>query len=336
MGWSDLFRSKSSRLEPDPRLRWFGKLPTYADYYSSATDVDWAVEFHDWLLKGVELHLSRAIGSRRVPSALLMVRLPKGKMTVFATLQDYGGDMRGRPFPLVFYTAVPTALWPGPTSDAIPAAVRVFEILGKQWDRVSRFFNAPGRFEAVFGGQELNLDELASATQDGAWAAVARRLSLEQWFEAARPGREDTKLADWVSLVARWGQSIAQLESEEFEPTLRFPLAPTLPLEVQIAGWMRWLERRMAVEKRALSLLVTPDEGGSQARLNVVARELVADDFLLLTAAGASLSYVDDLCRVAERPTGTGESEPATAAEVVPMVAPTPVGTWADLIEAEN
>ena len=59
MGWTDLFKSKSARQNPDPQIRWFGKLPTYPDYYSSKADEAWAVEFNSWVLKGYERFIGR-------------------------------------------------------------------------------------------------------------------------------------------------------------------------------------------------------------------------------------------------------------------------------------
>ena len=58
MSWTDLF--KKSRLKTDPRIRWFGKLPTYPDYYSSPADEDWVVEFNDFVLKGFEIYQQRS------------------------------------------------------------------------------------------------------------------------------------------------------------------------------------------------------------------------------------------------------------------------------------
>ena len=43
MALRKLFKSKASKLRADPRIRWFGKLPTYPDYYSSHADEEWAV-----------------------------------------------------------------------------------------------------------------------------------------------------------------------------------------------------------------------------------------------------------------------------------------------------
>ncbi|MBN2559716.1 MAG: hypothetical protein JXQ75_02135, partial [Phycisphaerae bacterium] len=125
MSWTNLFKSKKGpNLTPDPRLRWFGKLPTYADYYNSTADEAWTREFNDWILDGYEIYYRRLKsaeadeprggngGKRRLPISACVIRLPKSGMTVLASVQDYGGDMRGRPFPISFYVAVPSEEWP--------------------------------------------------------------------------------------------------------------------------------------------------------------------------------------------------------------------------------
>ena len=133
MGWTDLFKSKAGKLKPDPKIRWFGKLPTYPDYYSSPADEAWAVEFNDWVMKGFELYRNRCAGNRdahsRMPLCCCALRLPKSGMTVFASILDFGGDMRGRPFPVCFYAGLPAPHWPGPTSDTLVGATRVMRDL---------------------------------------------------------------------------------------------------------------------------------------------------------------------------------------------------------------
>jgi hypothetical protein len=337
MGWKDLFKSKAPKAAPDPRLRWFGKLPTYADYYSSATDEEWAVEFNEWVLKGFEIYLTRRRdGPReaRLPLAVCALRLPKSGMTVFVYVEDYGGDMRGRPFPLCFYVGVPSALWPGPTSDRILPGLRVLRDLMGLRPLISRFFNNPGRFESVFGGREIDLRGIDEETRDASWQSAAQNLSLAEWFEAARPCLKVNDLPTWLQLAGAWGDDIARLESEEFGPTLRFPLVmgnvgvPSVPgLEAQVSGWLRWLEQRMNLEERVFSLLICKTSEDSTGYMSVVLRELAADDFLLMTSQARSLSYVDDLCLLA--PTAKQDHDGAQAEATVR--APE---RWADFVEA--
>jgi hypothetical protein len=346
--WTGLFGSRPPKRKPDPRIRWFGKLPTYADYYSSGSDEEWVVEFNDWILEGVETYLrhsrdarrsgtrsahgSHPSGSTRLSPACLTIRLPKSGMTVFASVQDYGGDMVGRPFPLCFYVGVPTVQWTGPTSDQLAGATRLLSDLTELHSEIVHFLNAPGGFKSMFDDRELDLTGIDGQTSDDSWLQAASRISMADWFDAAREelGAED--LGAWLGRVRRWGERIGSLESNSFEPTLCFPLARGVDLHLQAAGWIRWLESRLNLRRRALSLLVTGGPADDQARrLVVIARNPGAEDFLLLTSLGGSLRYVDDLSR-AEGPAGPSGADisPGT-----PTREPALAWSWADFVQAE-
>ncbi len=324
-GWADLFKSKSPKLKPDPVIRWFGKLPTYADYYSSKAEDAWINEFNDWILKGFEIHHNRGGAARppgghaaRLPLSGGIVRLPRSQMTVLFSIQDYGGDMRGRPFPLCLYVAVPTPAWPGPGSASVGSAVRVLTTLLKLRREVVRFLNAPGRLESVLGDREVSLDGFDDGDLDDGWIAEARKLSFAEWFAGARDALEVKEEAAWLALAARWGGNITTLDGADFEPTLSLPLARGVPLMLQMAGWLRWLESRMKLTGRSLSLLYVCDERDEEPqRMVVVARELVPEDFLLLSVGFRTLPYVDDLASVKppDNPPPGSEPEPETVPE---------------------
>lgn len=343
--WTGLFGSRLPKRRPDPRIRWFGKLPTYADYYSSGLDEEWVVEFNDWILEGFETYLRsfrekrtaassavRSSGLARLPVAGLTIRLPKSGMTVLASVQDYGGDMVGRPFPLCFYVAVPTAQWTGPTSDRLAGASRVLSDLAQLHNEIVHFLNAPGGFKSLFDDRELDLTGIDGQTSDDSWLQAASAIPMADWFASAmeEPGTEG--LDAWLERVGRWGERIAALESDTFEPTLCFPLARGVNLHLQTAGWIRWLESRLNLRRRALSLLLIDGSVDDQAsRLMVIARYLSAGDFLLLTPLGSSLRYVDDLCRAENTagPTGDDGRQGPLSRE------PVPAGSWADFVQAK-
>jgi hypothetical protein len=321
--WTDIFKFGSSKTKamPDPRIRWFGKLPTYADYYSSKTDAEWAVEFNDWILKGYEIYLNRHRESNRrskktlLPISGCAVRLPKSGMTVLASIQDYGGDMRGRSFPIVFYVGIPNELMPGPTSDRVGDVIRSVQALIRLRSDVMRFFKTPTRFESVFEDRHLELDAIDPKKSDNGWRAKAKTVSLTDWFDGARPAVELDDPNRWFSLVDRWGGHVKALEGNGFEPTFAFPLSACCGMDVQVSGWTRWLESRMDLKRRSLCLMVTGEQEEGTARLSVVARELVHEDFLLATALWRTLPYLDDLSAVGahEQPTsedGAGAGEP--------------------------
>ena len=296
MAWTSLFKSK---LEPDPRVRWFGKLPTYADYYSSPPDEDWAVEFNEWVLKGFEIYQSRLIQSggrrQRVPVLQCVIRLPKSKMTALASLQDYGGDMHGRPFPLCFFVGVPTAQWSGPSGDQVAAAVRVIGDLTALHRQVPRMLKGPGRFESIFGDRTVDLGSVVEVAADGSWQEQALSLPLADWFAGAEAALRVKDPQAWFELAVRWGDRIAGLECDTFEPTLRLPLAGGIAVNVQAAGWLRWLESRMDLRRRALCLVICGETEREPGHLCVIARETVPEDFVLATGLAGTVSYADDL-----------------------------------------
>ncbi|MCC7414258.1 MAG: DUF2094 domain-containing protein [Gammaproteobacteria bacterium] len=325
MSWTGLFGSKGPRFKPDPRVRWFGKLPTYADYYTSRNDEEWSVEFNKWVLEGFETYLTLARREAstaqprhthavaRLPLAAGAIRLPNSNMTVLASFHDYGGDMVGRPFPLCFYVGVPTAQWPGPTSGSVGASVRVLSELIALREQVTRHFNAPGGFETRFSSLEIDLAGL-NGTQDATWAAAAATIPMAEWFAAAQAGDDEAGLEAWLAAVRRGGDQSARLESPDFKPTFVLPLAAGIALPAQLAGWLQWLGCRMDLERRALTLLVVADADGGFRRLAVIARELSVDDFLLLTPMAGHLRYVDDLSRV--KPVSDGDANTASLVDV--------------------
>lgn len=308
MGWTDLFKPKKSvDLKPDPRIRWFGKLPTYADYYTSPTDAEWATEFNDWVMKGYEVYHAREQarvsqgdgGSRsasdRLPLAGAVLRLPKSGMTAFATIQDYGGDMRGRHFPICFYVGFPTGGWPAPESGGIAPALDTVDALMKLRDDVDAHFRAPGRFDSRFGERDLDLSGFADSRSDESWRRGARTIPMADWFNVVRPVLKIDELGPWCSAVHKWGQGISAHDADGFEPTFRFPLALSFSINAQVAGWMRWLERRMNLKKRFLSMTFATDGKEGVGYFSVIARPPVPEDFILITSQASSLAYLDDL-----------------------------------------
>ncbi len=331
MALRDLFKSKAPKLKADARIRWFGKLPTYPDYYSSPADEGWAVEFNDWVLKGFELYRGRggeSVRTARLPVSGGAIRLPKSGMTVIACFLDYGGDMRGRPFPLCFYAGVPTSQWPGPTSDCLIGVSRVIRDLLALRREIPRFINSPGRFESVFGDREVDLAGIDAETSDASWQATGRALSLDAWFEDVKDQLETADRGTWLRLVLDSGENLASHASKGIEPTLRFPLAMRHPLDTQLAGWVRWLETRLELSNRSLSLIVSGEPDSGSGHLAVIVREVVADDFLLLTPLVKTLPYVDDLS-AAKPPDDVADPD-----EMSDAVSPTTdsLETWADFV----
>ncbi len=313
MGWTDLFKSKSSKLKPDGALRWFGKLSTCRDYFNSTLDQEWAAEFNDWVMKGYEQYHARMASSstlsviareeagagqkvRHLSPAACILRLPRSGMTAIASIQDYGGDSFGRPFPLCFYVGIPTIQWPGPTAETVGPALHLLDRLLKLRDDVVRFERTPSRFENVFGGREFSVDDLNGEAQDGAWRKQIDEINIDTWFSGIATGLATPDWPVWHGLLERWGNAIAAMDPEAFEATLVFPLAGNVSTSAQICGWLSWLSSRLDLSKRAVSLFWTAEPDGGPSRLSIVARELIEDDFLLITPISQRLTYLDSAC----------------------------------------
>lgn len=310
MGWTDIFKSKTSASDLDGRVHWFGKLPTYPDYYTSPGDDEWSLEFNDWILKGFEMYRSRSAqtstGRSLLPLGACLVRLPESGMTVLAAILDYGGDMRGRPFPMCFYVGIPSAALPGPTSVGCTGIVETIErLLGLRRD-VSRFVNSPGKFEHTFGDREIDLSWLGEDDGDDAWTKHAREIGFGAWFEAVREGVKTKEPGGWVGQVGLRGEGISSLASASFEATLRFPIATRWPLSVQVSGWLAWLGSKISLKKRVYSMFFSSCWEGDMGWLTLVIRPVIEEDFVLMTPAGKALAYVDDVDASGDG--GTGDS----------------------------
>jgi|GEM_PF-2035770 len=342
MGWKDLFKSRAARNKPDPRLRWFGKLPTYPDYYSSPADEDWVVEFNEWVMKGYEHyhgHLASADGAvHSMPICACAIRLPKSGMTVLGSILDYGGDMRGRKFPLCLYVGVPTLRWPGPTSDRAGAATAVLGELLALRHEIARFINSPGPLDAVLGGREISLSRFEEDYSDTSWLAIAKDYAMADWWEGARDLLKIKDLSAWLAKTSSWGDMLAAHKQSGFEPTLRFPLAMRVPFDIQLPGWLMWLEHRMDLQDRALSLVVSGDLDYENGFLAVIARDIVPDDFLLTTAQAAAHPYLDDVASLEWEAAQDDETiDPVPDGDMVPSAA-APVENslerWLDFVQS--
>ena len=318
--------TKSSLSGPDPALRWFGKLPTYGDYYSSSTDGDWTVEFHNWLLEGFVAYRSRiaatGIRSSGVSRSSWIVRLPKSNVTVLSSIADYGGDSQGRAFPLCFYVGLPTPSWPGPTGDTVLGAMGVLGRLADAHTEVDRLLASSQEVEPVFSPRGIDVAAVSAAVVDDSWRKDASATPMNQWFAGAAELLQAKDQKTWGRALMRWGQAIGALGPDAHGVTLRLPLSNAAVIDAQVAGWLRWLASYMDLASRQVSLAVVVDPPHHAGYLAVVVRPIMPEDFLLVTPAHDTLSYVDDACRL-----GAGEDSAAS------VTCCDGADRWLDLVE---
>jgi len=318
MPWTDFLKPRSTPPRADGRLRWFGKLPTYADYYASKPDAEWVVEFNDWILSGFARYLARQkqTGHRppRMDPTVCILRLPKSEMTVLSLFDDYGGDMQGRPFPIVFYIGIPSAAWPGPAADTFCCASSVFDAFVGLRREMAGFFSGPSRFEVTFADRVVDLGGVEQCTPSGEWQRPLADWSLPEWYGAAPPGASETRLEAWAARLRQIGDAVARHAREPgFEPTFLFPLARGGSVDSQVAAWLAWLGARMDLGARLLSLMFPLDTIERSGQLAALARAPVVDDFLLMTPLAGRLSYVDNLVAVGDSARNDADGDAAVA-----------------------
>ncbi len=346
-GISSLWQKRKSKTAPDPVVRWFGKLPTYGDYYESAGGAEWEKELREWSLRGRELFRVRSkalLGDKsqtgkivdaedeeetihltgRIDDCDAVLRLPKSGMTAFVTLRDYGGDMVGRPFPLMFYVAIPTESWPGPDCGMVSGMEQVFEPLRSLWGEVAQFLRGPGNFDSTFRGRKIDVASIVENKSNGDWTRGAMGLSVGDWFDAARHSMKTREPVAWFEMISRWGEQIRQHDENDHGLSLRLPLAARTDEMIQLAGWLRWLEQRMDLSKRACSLLLTRNDVSAPSKLTLLARDIEVDDFLLMTPLSAKLDYLDDITMAEPHNDVPSESKGGWSA----------MQTWADFVGA--
>jgi hypothetical protein len=348
-----LFRRKL-KPKPDPLIRWYGKLPAYGDYYDSGSGEEWIAEFtQKWLMNGYQAYESRRRSApsappaanheprsaQRMPSCACLLQLPQSGMTVLSSCLDFGGDTVGRKFPLCFFAGIPTADLPGITGGNALAILSTLNQLLGLGRRVARFLNDPGvkgpeQFRAEFADQEVSLDALVAPPTDS-WIERAKAIRMADWYAVADDTLGAADLDAWLRRARRWGEMLAQGDAPGFKAVLSFPLAPErapgaprIDRDIQVAGWVRWLEGRMDLKARPVSLVITDEPAPACSRLTVILGELSPDDFLLLTPLVADLEHVDNLAAVREDAPPEAQ---AAASEAPPTLTAT---TWADFVTA--
>ena len=302
MGWRSLFGTKEPKRPPDPRVRWFGKLPSYGDYYAPPAVEAWVVEFHTWLMSGWEIYQRRlkqeGVTEDRLPASRMVLRLPKSHMTVLVAIQDHGGDSQGRPFPFCILVGVPSAYWVERPHETTQATWRVVEDLAWLQQEVPSLIEPAASPETLFGDRSVDLSPVVSPDTDDSWRDRAHAIAFDDWLAGALPHLAMGEQASWVEYAHAWGNSLARQNGAGRTPTMRLPLSTEITPDVQVMGWMNWLAARQSLGHETLSLMLSGDRCGSLGYLNVIPRALNSEDFLLGTPLATGSAQLEDLCTI--------------------------------------
>jgi len=274
-------------------LRAYGKLPMYAEYRRLEVAPGAPTAFSQWMDAG-RLAWARsptrsATGSTH-PTRLLL-RLPETKELVVASVWD-SRDSLGRVFPFSFFiVCAPADLG----ADAV-----------EQWATASALHNAfdgfHGELPALSQGGDfyrlfqkriipLRPDDFAQQTAD--LRRQSADIDAQPWAEKADfDGVQDPGL--WFAGVARRAQRLREQPDLIGDLALSCPLSTAAPLGAQVALWLRWFAS-LGKADRLPSVVAPAGEIRAPALLYLAARDVLPDDFQLLTSDARSYSFVEKL-----------------------------------------
>lgn len=275
-------------------LRAYGKLPFYAEYRRMEVSPGTPTLFSQWLDAGrlAWARSATAGGKGALRGSRLLIQLPDTKESIVARLWD-SRDSLGRVFPFAFFIVCPPeALGAEPVArwTAALSVCECFERFHAELGQLAR----GGNFYKVYGKRAIPIrpDDAAERTERLRRAAAA--VSGRDWFKAiSLDGEIDA--GRWFSALAhrarRWQAKPALLADQ----ALRCPLAQGIAYEAQAALWLEWIGRFGKKAARMPAIIVPAAGDAGPASLHLIARNLLPDDYQVMTTDDRTYGYVDDL-----------------------------------------
>ena len=278
--------SKSETL-----VRAYGKLPFYAEYRRLEISPGAPTVFSQWLDAGrlawAKSPSKSAEGSVR--SLRAVVRVPGGKELVVASLWD-SRDSLGRTFPFCFFVIV--------SADALGADP--IEQLISAWGIQAKFDEFYGEIRSLSGGGDFyrmfrqrvvptrpaDLAERVRAVMEAA-RAIPAAAWLSRWVHNV-PGDRSGWFAG-AAAKTEWFRSHPQSMGDA---AMSFPLAAGFPVAAQAAMWLDWASPSLSKLGKAATIIAPAQESGSSS-VHLIIRDVVPDDFQLLTNDDGAYGYVE-------------------------------------------
>lgn len=289
-----LFAGQSGKNETV--LRAYGKLPLYAEYRRLELAPGTPTAFSQWLDEGrlawVRSMSDGARGSTR--TARIVLRWPDSRDLVLASIWD-SRDSLGRVFPFAFFAVCPQQALGENRLQYWAACLGMHERFQKYHARLA-VLGGGGDFYRVYSKQIIPIrpDDLAQRAAD--LLDQARAITLEDWFESAPLGQ--VKPGEWFAgLLRRVERWKAQPESVG-RLALSCPLAAGIPCDVQAIVWLEWVAALPRPGNTEPWLVLPPADSPAPGRMQIVFRDLIAEDFRLLTTDAETYDYVEDLAKL--------------------------------------
>jgi len=297
-------------------LRAYGKLPFYAEYRRLEVSPGTPTAFSRWLDEG---RLAWVRSPTRSPqgttrASRLLIALPECREVVVASVWE-SRDSLGRVFPFSFFVVCPPeALGADPLQQWV--AADAIHGLFAQLHAELHHLGSGGDFYRHYHKRAVPLRPDDADARLERFKAAAAAIVASDWFEAAALDHSIAPAEWYAGLLRRMRRWSAQ-PAAACELAVSCPLARGASYAVQVVLWLTWLGgliRRTGRQPR----LIVPAEGASPPGcLHVLLRDLMAEDYQLLTSDEAAYGFVEHL---AARPAFPPEAGP------LPLVEPPTAG----------
>ncbi|MCH7872878.1 MAG: DUF2094 domain-containing protein [Planctomycetes bacterium] len=305
-----LFSGAPSDDGKELALRAYGKLPMYAEYRRLQVAPGAATVYSQWMDAGrlawVQAAAQRGEKGSMVSSRLLG-QLPGQKGLVVASMWD-SRDNVGRIFPFSFFiTCTPEALG-GDAFQRWASAVSVYEQFDRAYAELS-VLRSGGDFYRLFRGRNIQVKPDDVVERQRGLIEKASKIDAQEWYDAL--GLSASTPADWFSSLVRRSARWKRQPDDIAQLAVGCPLAEGIAFDVQAMLWLRWIEP-FAQRARKTPWMVSPgNSGGSGRSTYLILRDLMPDDFQLLTSQAGDYGFVEHLAT-------TPNAAPAGSASVVP------------------
>ena len=275
-------------------LRAYGKLPLYAEYRRLELSPGAPIAFSQWLDAGrlawVRSPTKSAAASTR-PSRLL-IQLPDTKEAVVASVWD-SRDSLGRVFPFAFFVTCPLSALGDSAVERWVAATEIhhrFDAFHTQLHSLG----SGGDFYRLYGKHMIRLRSDDSAERSATLRAKAADIAADPWFKAL-PFDDELASAAWFSGLHHRAEHWRAQPDALGELALSCPLARGYSHDVQAVLWLEWLDGLLEKARRTPALVVPIEGAASAPLLHVVVRDLLADDYQLLTTDDGRYDFSEKL-----------------------------------------
>lgn len=275
-------------------LRAYGKLPIYAEYRRLELSPGTPTTFSQWMDAGrlawVRSSTKSEIGTTR--ASRLLVGLPGAKQAIVANVWD-SRDSLGRAFPFAFFVVCPSEVLGSDPVERWVAAVNIYRSFDGLYAQLHSL-GSGGSFYRFYQKHTIALQPEDLARRVRSLREDAARIAAEPWFDQLALDGE-VAAARWFAGLLHRGQRWTARSGALTDMAVSCPLARGFPYETQVVLWLEWLGGLFKKIGKTPWLVVPMEHEQSAPALSLLLRDLLPDDYQLLTTDDHAYGYVEHL-----------------------------------------